>query len=178
MLNVLIAEAVRRVRRRLPRREPGSDVPIGRLITTEVVHLVRVGVAAPATVIVLMGLATAAGIHVALGPGYPGPVAPVAGRWALLVLVLAASVGVARTAPPRWRDVRRAVWRARVGLVLVASAASVSLVKVGLHDTTPGPVLPAPARWVAVAAIAVIAIAVLFRHGHRPGARRDGRPGR
>lgn len=177
MLHVLIA-AVRRVRRHLPRRGHAGGAGTGRLLAGEVGHVVRVVVTAPATVVVSMGLAAAAGVLVALGPGYPGPVAPVGARWGLVALVLAASVGVARTVPPRWREVRHAVRRARVGLALVAVSASVSLVKVGLHDTTPGPVLPAPARWAAVALIAIAAAVAIGRGNGRSDAPRRGGPRR
>ncbi len=117
----------------------------------------------------LLGVVSAVGVHVALGPAYPGPVAPDVGRWLLVVLVLAASVGLARTVPSRWRDARRAVRRVRVGLAMALSAAVVSLVKVGLHEMTPGPVLPATVRWLVVAAVVAVVLVVMRGHDHTSG---------
>lgn len=138
-----------------------------RLLLGEAAHLGRAAVASPAVAVMLAGAVASAGVHVALGPGYPGPVAPVVARWSLAALVLAASLGVARTTPRRWRGIRRMVRRARIGLTLVAAAATVSLVKVGFHDVTPGPVLPAPIRWTLVAMTAMAALALAAGPDHR-----------
>ncbi len=134
-----------------------------RLLAGEVAHLARTRTWSPAAVVSLLGVVTSAGIHVALGPAYPGPVAPDAARWLLVGLVVVASFGLARTLPTRWQDVRRAVGRVRVGFALVTSAAAISVVKVGLHEMTPGPVMPAPARWLTVIAAVVAVVLVVVR---------------
>lgn len=108
-------------------------------------------------------MVTSVGVHVALGPAYPGPVAPDLARWVLVALVIGASVGLARTMPSRWRDARRAVGRVRIGVVVAATAAVVSVVKVGLHEVTPGPVVPATARWLLIAAVVTITLVLLGR---------------
>lgn len=169
MLPFQIAEAFRRARRgrRQPPRRDG-DPSTWRLLADEVSHLVRTHAWSPAAIAGLLGVIAAVGVHVALGPAYPGPVAPDVARWLLLGLVVAASFGLGRTLPARWQDVRRAVGGVRVGLVLVASAAAFSVVKVGLHEMTPGPVIPAPARWVAIGAAVVVAIWSVAGHDHRP----------
>lgn len=167
MIPFQVAEAIRRARRR-HRVQPAGGLPLWRLVAGETTHLVRNGIGAPALAVLLSGAVVAAGVHVAIGPGYPGPVAPTAARWVLVTLVGVASVGLARTVPSRWGDVRHAVRRARVGLAVLGSAAAISVVKVGLHEVTPGPVMPAAARWIAVAVV-VLALAL--------AARRDGTPG-
>lgn len=139
-----------------------------RLVAGETAHLGRACAASPAGVIGLLGVVSSVGVYVALGPVYPGPVAPGAARWLLVALVISATVGLGRSVPSRWRDVRCAVGRVRVGLVVVASAAAVSVVKVGMHEVTPGPVIPAPARWSVVAAVVVTAVVLLARD-HRSG---------
>lgn len=167
MLPFQIAEAIRRALRR--RDEPvrrATGLPMWRLLAGEVAHLGRACTTSPAGVVGLLGVVSALGVHVALGPAYPGPVAPDVARWLLVVLVLAASVGLARTVPSRWRDARRAVGRVRVGLVVALSASVLSIVKVGLHEVTPGPVLPATARWLVVASVVVIAVVLLLGRDH------------
>lgn len=165
MLPFQIAEAFRRARRR--RAEPprrGAGPSTWRLLAGEVAHLARTRTWSPAAAVSLLGVITSVGVHVALGPAYPGPVAPDAARWLLVGLVVVASIGLGRTLPSRWQDVRRAVGLVRFGLVLVTSAAAVSIVKVGLHEMTPGPVMPAPARWLVVVA-SVVAVAVVLMRG-------------
>lgn len=171
MIPFLVSEAIRRLRRRVPERRPGLDggVPAWRLIGGELAYLARRGVVSPAVAMILFGLMSAAGVWVALGPAYPGPVAPVAARWLLGALVLGASLGVARTVPPRWRAVRRAVRRSRIAVAIVAFGAAVSLVKVGLHEVTPGPVLPASARWTVIVVSAVLAVALALSRDRRAG---------
>lgn len=167
MVPFLIAEAYRRVRRR--RHEPAlraAGPPTWRLLAGEIAHLGRACTKAPAWMVGLLGVVSAVGVHVALGPAYPGPVAPESARWLLVVLVIAASVGLARTAPPRWRDVRRAVGRVRIGMVVVLSAAAISIVKVGLHEVTPGPVLPPTARWLVVSAVVAAVLVAMRGHNH------------
>lgn len=134
-----------------------------RLVAGEAAHLGRACVASPAGLVGLLGVVASVGVYVALGPAYPGPVAPDAARWLLVALVIVASFGLGRSVPSRWRDARYAV---RVGLVAVVFAAAVSVVKVGLHEVTPGPVVPAPARWSVVAVVFVVAVVLMARdHG-------------
>lgn len=134
-----------------------------RLVGGEVRHQASTWIVRPAIPIVLAGLAAAMGVHVALGTAYPGPVAPVLLRWTLTAVAVLAAVGLARTAPSTWRQLRRSWRRARVGVAAVLLAGVVSLVKVGLHDTTPGPVLPAAGRWVAVAVLVMVVVAAIMR---------------
>lgn len=165
-----IAEAYRRARRRHAqpaRRAAGPSLLT--LLVGETAHLARTCPTSPAGMIGLLGVVSAVGVHVALGPAYPGPVAPDVARWLLVVLVIAASVGLARTVPARWRDVRRAVGRVRIGMVVVLSAAAVSVIKVGLHEVTPGPVIPAAARWLVVTAVVAVVVAVMSGHNHTSG---------
>lgn len=137
-----------------------------RLFAGEVAHMGRACTTSPAGVVGLLGVVASAGVHVALGPAYPGPVAPAGARWLLVVLVVAASVGLARSVPSRWREARRAVGRVRVGMVVVLSAAAISVVKVGLHEVTPGPVIPAAARWLVVAAVVAAVLIVMRGRNH------------
>lgn len=168
MLPFQIAEAIRRALRR--RREPvhriTTGLPMWRLLAGEVAHLGRACTTSPPAVVGLLGVVSALGVHVALGPAYPGPVAPDLARWMLVALVVAASVGLARTVPLRWRDARRAVRRVRIGLGVALSAAAVSIVKVGLHEVTPGPVLPATVRWLVVVSV-VAGVLVVVRARNR-----------
>ena len=55
----------------------------------------------------------------------------------------------------------RAVRPQRLVLAVVLAAALTAVVKVGLHEMTPGPVVAAPLRWVAVlAGLGVVALVV------------------
>lgn len=166
MLPFLIAEAYRRARRRgdEPVRRSGGPA-MWRLLAGEIGHLGRTCTTSPPGVVGLLGVVSAVGVHVALGPGYPGPVAPDGARWLLVVLVIASTVGLARTVPARWRDTRRAVRRVRVGLAVALTAAVLSIVKVGLHEMTPGPVLPQTVRWLVVTAIVAV-VALVMRGTH------------
>ena len=162
MVPFLVAEALRRARRG-HREEPvghRGGPPMLRLLAGEVRHVATSSVLTPRGVAVVCGAVAAMGVVVALGPAYPGPVVPSGLRWLLAAVVAGGAVGLTRTAPHRWRDLRRAVRRARVGLVAVVAAAALSLFKVGLHEVTPGPVLPGPVRWAAVSAVLVGAILV------------------
>lgn len=166
MIPFVVSEAIRRARRRRPAASstpaPRRPVrPLWRLVAEELAHTLRASAVRPAAAVALSGLATAAGVLVALGPGYPGPVAPAIARWVMATLVLVATVGIARAAPRRWRE----VGRTSAALVALAAAGAVSIVKVGLHDLTPGPVLAVELRWAAVALIAVVAALGLRRGG-------------
>lgn len=165
MIPFLVAEAVRRVRRRSrddrARQRPG--LPTWRLVTDEVQHLAMSRVVTPRAAAAVCGTVTALGVMVALGPTYPGPVAPAVVRWLLAAILATSTFALARSAPPRFRDLRRMVRRARVGFAAVGAAAAITVIKVGLHDVTPGPVLPGTARW--VAATVVVMGAVLLAAG-------------
>lgn len=137
-----------------------------RLLAGEMAHLGQACTTSPAGVVGLLGVVSAVGVLVALGPAYPGPVAPEGARWLLVALVIAASAGLARTAPPRWGDVRRAVGRVRVGIVVVLSAAALSIVKVGLHEVTPGPDLPATARWLVLSVVVGVVLVAMRGRNH------------
>lgn len=167
MLPFQIAEAIRRALRR--HDAPGGRIPgppTWRLLAGEVAHFGRACTTSPAGVVGLLGVVSALGVHVALGPAYPGPVAPVLARWLLVALVVAGSFGLARTVPSRWRDARRAVRRVRIGLGVALSAAAVSIVKVGLHEVTPGPVLPATVRWAVVVSVVAGVLVVMRARNH------------
>lgn len=130
-----------------------------RLLAGEVKDQLQVFVRSPALLMMVAGLLTATGAHVALGTGYPGPVAPEGVRWLLTLMILTAAIMLASTVPRAWSDVRGSLRRARITVVGVGLAGAFSVVKVGLHDTTPGPVMPAQGRWVAVALLALAALA-------------------
>lgn len=157
-----LAEGLRRTRRRRrrPRPHTGARTPTWRLLAGEAAHLTR-RATAPSTVVALAGAVAAVGVLVALGPGYPGPVAPLGARVLLPLAVVVAGIGLARSAPPSWADVHRAVRPQRLVLAVVLAAALTAVVKVGLHEMTPGPVVAAPLRWVAVlAGLGVVALVV------------------
>lgn len=166
MIPFQVAEALRRVRRarRVPSSRAHASPSLGRLVAGEAAYLAGTLVRTPAVPVAVAGVVTSAGVYVALGPGYPGPVAPSIARWVLVVVIVLASIGLARATPRRWRDIRYAVGRARLGLAVLLTAAAISILKVGLHDVTPGPALPAPARWTAVAAVLVCAVALTRGH--------------
>ena len=134
-----------------------------RLLAGEGRHVATSSVLTPQGVVVVCGAVAAMGVVVALGPAYPGPVAPSGLRWLLATVVAGSAVRLARTAPHRWHDLRGAVRRARVGLVTAVAAAALSVFKVGLHEVTPGPVLPGPVRWAAVSVVLLIAVLVAGR---------------
>lgn len=140
---------------------------MGRLLLDELLDLVRAWARAPALVMVVSGLVAAAGLYVALGSGYPGPVAPQPLRWAMVLAVVVVVAVIVRTVPPTWRKVRSSVLRARAMIAVVSVAGVVSLIKVGLHDTTPGPVLPAAGRWTAVVMLAGLVFLVVGRTNAR-----------
>ena len=117
----------------------------------------------PAATILVAGLTAVIGVHVALGTAYPGPVAPVLLRWTLTAVGVLATVGLARTAPTTWRQLRRSWRHVRAGIAAILLAGVVSLVKVGLHDTTPGPVLPAAGRWAAVGVLVTVVVTLIMR---------------
>lgn len=169
MLPFVVAEALRRARRHGHRARSRPGLPSWRLLGDEVRHLSTTVLLAPRAVAAMSGLVAAVGVLVALGPVYPGPVAPTGLRWLLAATVAGSALGLARTAPPRWRDVRRAMRRARVGLAVVLTAASVSVLKVGLHEVTPGPVLPATVRWAVVTVVVVAAVAIAAGRDRTPG---------
>ena len=135
-----------------------------RLLADEVRYVATSSVLSPKAAAVLCGAIAAMGVVVALGPAYPGPVAPRGLRWLLAAVVAASAIGLARAAPHRWREVRTAVRRARVGLSTVVAAAALSVFKVGLHEATPGPAIPSPVRWAAVSVVLVIAVLVAGRN--------------
>ena len=168
MIPFQVAEALRRVRRarRVPSRPGHASRSLAHLVAGEVVHLARTLARTPAVTVVAAGVTTSAGTYVALGPGYPGPVAPSIARWVLVTMIVLASIGIGCAVPRRWRDIRHAVGGARSGLVVLVTAAAITILKVGLHDVTPGPVLPAPARWTAVTVVLVAAVALALRHDH------------
>ena len=134
-----------------------------RLVGEEVCHQAATWSVRPAGAIVVAGLTAAMGVHVALGAAYPGPVAPVLLRWTLTAVAVLAAVGLARTAPRTWRQLRRSMRRARAGVAAVLLAGVVSLVKVGLHDATPGPVLPTAGRWMALGVLVAVVVAITMR---------------
>lgn len=165
MIPFLVAEAVRRARRlndpERPRQRAGP--PAWRLLAGEIQNLAMSRFVTPRVVAAACGAVSAMGLVVALGPTYPGPVAPAVVRWLLAGTMAAGAFVLARSAPPRFRDLRRMVRRARIGLAAVGAAAAITVIKVGLHEVTPGPVLPGPARW--VAATVVVMGAVLLATG-------------
>lgn len=134
-----------------------------RLLAGEARYVATSSVLSPRAAAVVCGAVAAMGVVVALGPAYPGPVAPTGLRWLLAAVVAASAIGLARAAPHRWRDVRSAVRRARVGLSAVVAAATLSVFKVGLHEVTPGPALPSPVRWAGVLVVLIVAVLVAGR---------------
>ena len=165
MILFLVAEALRRARRgqhEEPVRRHGGP-PMWRLLAGEVRYVATSSVLTPRGVAVVCGAVAAMGVVVALGPAYPGPVAPTGLRWLLAAVVAASAVGLAQAAPHRWRELRSSVRRARVGLAAVVAAAALSVFKVGLHEVTPGPVLPSPVRW---GAVSVVLVVVMLVAGH------------
>ena len=165
---IFLAEGLRRShhRRGRPRSIRPRDPSTSRLLLGELGHLLRL-VARPRAVVVAAGLVTAVGVFVALGPGYPGPVAPSGARAVLTLSVAVGGLGLARSAPPRWSGVRRAVRRQRLGMAVALASALIALVKVGLHEMTPGPAVGAPWRWTTVTVAAAIGVAVTVRRGDR-----------
>lgn len=161
-----LAEGLRRSRRRRgrTRRARPTGAPFWRLLVDETRHLAA-RLTAPSTVVAVAGVVAAVGVLVALGPGYPGPVAPSAARVVLPLAVAVAGFGLARGAPPRWSGVHRAVRQQRVVLAVALTAALTTVVKVGLHEMTPGPVVAAPLRWVAV--MIGLAVVVVVVRGER-----------
>ena len=163
----LVAEAIRRARRGR-RTDHGSRRPTtAQLVLAEASHQVRAAARRPALVVLMSGTAVACGVYVALGSGYPGPVAPDALRWPLVLAVLLGAVGLARTSPATWSALQHSLRRARLALIAMGFAGAVSIVKVGLHDMTPGPVLPSTARWTLVSVLAGVAVALAARGGAR-----------
>ena len=167
MVPFVVAEALRRVRRSHGGgRARVRRLPMSRLLLGEARHQL-VAASRPAVLVVVLGLVAMAGLHVALGGAYPGPVAPGPLRWVVALAGLVAVVGLARTVPPSWRQLRATVARDRVWIGVVGLASAASLVKVGLHDTTPGPVLPATGRWIAMALVTALVVGALADRGAR-----------
>lgn len=152
MISFLVAAARRRLRQRGRDVHPRSQVSIGRLLVGEVAHLTRTMGGSPRSIVVLSGLLAMVGVYVALGPTYPGlvVVAEVA-RVVLAAVVLVSAIVFARTLPTTWRSVAQGWRRARIGVLTIGFAALLSVVKVGLHEATPGPALSPAARWGLVA---------------------------
>lgn len=161
MIPFQVSAALRRLRRRHDDGWPRpARIPLWRLLALECAHLADTVVRSPVSVVVLLEAVAVVGLHVALGPDYPGLVVfgePL--RVVVTGLVIVLAIVIAWRTPRTWEAVARDWRRARFTLMLVALAAVVSIVKVGLHDATPGPVLPSVERWVAVSAGVLVAVA-------------------